>query len=201
MKDPYSVLGVSPSASDEEIRNAYRELAKKYHPDNYAGNPLADLANEKMKEVNEAYDEIMNKRASGDRGQSTYSGGWQGTGSSNYPDIRETIMRGQADEAINRLNAVSARERGAEWHFLMGSALYKKGWVFEARGHFGTACSLDPSNAEYANAYNNISQSAGNFGGYRNYGNNNDQLCNCCAQLWCADCLCESCGGDLIPCC
>ena len=59
MSDPYKVLGVSPSATDEEIKTAYRELAKKYHPDNYAGSPIADLASEKMKEINEAYDQLM----------------------------------------------------------------------------------------------------------------------------------------------
>ena len=58
MSDPYKVLGVSPSATDEEIKAAYRELAKKYHPDNYANTPLADFATEKMKEINEAYDTI-----------------------------------------------------------------------------------------------------------------------------------------------
>ena len=56
MRDPYSVLGVSSNASDQEIKRAYRELARKYHPDNYANNPLADLAEEKMKEINEAYE-------------------------------------------------------------------------------------------------------------------------------------------------
>ena len=58
MKDPYEVLGVSRSASDEEIKRVYRDLARKYHPDNYADNPLADLAQEKMKDINEAYDAI-----------------------------------------------------------------------------------------------------------------------------------------------
>lgn len=62
MSDPYQVLGVSPSASDEEVKTAYRNLAKKYHPDNYADSPLADLASEKMKEINEAYDSIMRMR-------------------------------------------------------------------------------------------------------------------------------------------
>ena len=62
MNDPYKILGVSESASDEEIKNAYRELAKKYHPDNYADSPLADVANKKMQELNEAFDQIMNAR-------------------------------------------------------------------------------------------------------------------------------------------
>ena len=66
MSDPYKVLGVSPNATDEEVKTAYRELAKKYHPDNYADSPLADLAGEKMKEINEAYDEITNQRRQDD---------------------------------------------------------------------------------------------------------------------------------------
>ena len=62
MSDPYKVLGVSPTATDDEVKAAYRELAKKYHPDNYANSPLEDLATEKMKEVNEAYDQVMAER-------------------------------------------------------------------------------------------------------------------------------------------
>ena len=82
MKDPYSVLGVSQSASDDEIKKAYRELARKYHPDNYQNNPLADLAEEKMKEINEAYDAITKQRAGGGGYQQQPSGGSYGGG---YP--------------------------------------------------------------------------------------------------------------------
>ncbi len=62
MNDPYQILGVSENASDEEIKKAYRELARKYHPDNYHDNPLADLAQEKMKEINAAYEQITKER-------------------------------------------------------------------------------------------------------------------------------------------
>ena len=60
--NPYKVLGVSPSADDEEIKKAYRELARKYHPDRYTDSDLADLAGEKMKEINAAYEEITRQR-------------------------------------------------------------------------------------------------------------------------------------------
>ena len=88
MNDPYSVLGVSRNASDDEIKKAYRDLARKYHPDNYHDNPLADLAQEKMKEINEAYDAITRERSSssgkggGGAYQGSYSGGYSGSGSS-----------------------------------------------------------------------------------------------------------------------
>ena len=67
MTDPYKVLGVSPSATDEEVKDAYRKLAKKYHPDQYADSPLKDLADEKLKEINEAYDTITAQRKGGSR--------------------------------------------------------------------------------------------------------------------------------------
>ena len=74
-KNPYEVLGVSPSASDEEIKKAYRDLTRKYHPDANVDNPLADLAEEKFKEVQEAYDTIMHERASGSSGSYSYGNG------------------------------------------------------------------------------------------------------------------------------
>ena len=65
VNNPYSVLGVSESASDEEVKRAYRELSRKYHPDSYVDNPLKDLAEDKFKEVQEAYDMIMKQRSNG----------------------------------------------------------------------------------------------------------------------------------------
>jgi len=68
--DPYAVLGVSRSASDAEIKTAYRDLVAKYHPDRHGGNPLEDLAAAKMAEINRAYEILSNpdRRADYDRG-------------------------------------------------------------------------------------------------------------------------------------
>lgn len=93
MTDPYKVLGISPNATDEQVKAAYRELAKKYHPDNYANNPLSDLAEEKMQEINQAYDAIVAQRRAG--GQSGgYSGGAYAQGASQFADIRRMINSG-----------------------------------------------------------------------------------------------------------
>ena len=83
-KNPYEVLGVSPSASDDEIKKAYRDLTRKYHPDANVDNPLADLAEEKFKEVQEAYDTIMHERASGNSGGYSYGGGSSSGSSGGY---------------------------------------------------------------------------------------------------------------------
>lgn len=76
-KNPYEVLGISPNASDDEVKRAYRDMTRKYHPDANVNNPLADLAEEKFKEVQEAYDEIMRQRA---QGGYQSNGGYQGGG-------------------------------------------------------------------------------------------------------------------------
>ena len=141
MKDPYEVLGVSRTASDSEIKSAYRELVKKYHPDNYADNPLADLASEKMKEINEAYDSITKARA----GQSQSTAGYQSAGyqnayqngyqsynaysgnSGNYAQVRSYINANQLDQADSLLN--TAPNRDAEWYYLKGVIAYRKGWI------------------------------------------------------------------------
>lgn len=204
MKDPYKILGVSRDASDAEIKKAYRELARKYHPDKYADSDLADLAAEKMKEVNAAYEEIQNMRASGGRPnggrENAYggnSGGGNGGSAYTYPEIRKLVNGGYIDEAERQLNAIPISGRNAEWKFLMGCVCLSRGRYADADMHFANACREDPYNSEYRMAYENLRRQATGYGrGYRT--SDADTACDCCQKLICLDCLCECFGGDLI---
>ncbi len=200
MNNPYEVLGVKPTATDDEVKAAYRELAKKYHPDNYANNPLSDLAAEKMQEINEAYDAIVRMRRQGGNRQSSSS---QYGGSSRYADIRNLIRTGRTFDAESLLDGIPQPSRDAEWYFLKGSVLYKKGWLDDAYSHFSTATRMDPTNAEYRQAFDQMDRQR-RTGGYHvapggNVGGCSG--CDVCQGLICADCCCECMGGDLIRCC
>ncbi|MFA9381000.1 MAG: DnaJ domain-containing protein [Acetanaerobacterium sp.] len=205
--DPYKVLGVSPDVTDQQVKEAYRELAKKYHPDSYADNPLADLALEKMKEINEAYDTVMNMRRTGQSGSNGYTA--SGTGASQFADIRRMINENRTVEAEELLDGIPSSSRDAEWHFLKGSIQYKKGYLDSAYSYFTNACRMNPNNPEYAAALNTLNYQRtggmypGRNGGYRM----NDRSvagcspCDLCCGLTYADCCCECLGGDLIGCC
>lgn len=196
MTDPYKVLGVSPSATDEEVKDAYRKLAKKYHPDQYADSPLKDLADEKMKEINEAYDAITAQRKAG--GGQGYNGAYNNVGaggSSGFNDVRSLIMSGRIADAEQILNGVPPQRRNAEWYFLKGSVLYRRGWLEEAKDHFSRACQMDPGNPEYRQALNYVENGGDTYRpeGYDVYSTS----CgggNMCGKLACTYLLCNACG-------
>lgn len=200
MKDPYQVLGVNKNATDEEIKAAYRELARKYHPDNYADNPLSDLAGEKMQEINEAYDAIMNSRKSGKKTNTGYN---TNANNSAFPEVRSLINQGRLEQAQELLDGVPVHMRNAEWYFLNGTVLYRRGWFDQAFTSFATASRMEPSNPEYRTAYNNAQRQTGRqYSPYHTYGDQREcNGCDICTNLICADCCCECMGGDLIPCC
>ncbi len=192
--DPYKVLGITPQTSDDDVKRAYRELARKYHPDNYVNNPLADLAEARMKEINEAYDMIMNQRSgkSSSANQDSSGGSYQNNTAGNgiYRQIRSAITSGNLAMAEEMLSRCSGRD--AEWYFLMGTVYFRKGWYDEAQRCYTQACAMDSTNMEYQNALNNLNMGA-NYGGYRPMSTVN--CCDFCAQLIYCNCLLNCCCG------
>ena len=203
-KNPYEILGVSESATDDEIKDAYRALAKKYHPDRYIDEGLKEMATEKMKAINEAYDTIKDMRAgkthAGSNGYGGYGNGYSGTTA--FAEIRRMINAGQYSAADAALDQVAADKRNAEWHFLKGCILLQRGWYHDATKYFDTACRMDPNNQEYRNARLQIERMSQNYGnGGENYSICCGNGCDCCTNLLVLDCCCECMGGDLISCC
>lgn len=207
MNDPYEILGVSKDASQEEIKKAYRKLAKQYHPDNYANNPLKDLAEEKFKEINEAYEQLSGGNSGGN---SSYQGAYNNTynsynstrnsGAGEFAQIRNLINMGNLDEADRHLDSMS--NRTAEWFFLKGTIFMNRGWHSQGINFIRQAVNMDPANPEYRSVLSNYTMRTGQ---YRTVGSSMgggaDSACSCCQSLICADCCCECLGGDLISCC
>ena len=164
MFDPYSILGVSRDASDEEIKKAYRRLSRKYHPDANINNPNKDQAEEKFKEIQQAYDQIMKEREYGSSGGAYGNNGYGGFGgfggyggqtNTGYQD-EEAIRRqaaanyvqsGHYQEAMNVLS--SLKERNGQWYYLSAVANMGLGNNVNALNHIREAVRMEPDNMQY----------------------------------------------------
>ena len=206
-EDPYKILGVSPNASDEEIKQAYRRLAKQYHPDR---NPGDEEAAKKMQQINAAYEQIKNPaQSTGYGGYSQYDpfGGYrqQSHGGSdsgdNYQQAAMNYIRfGRYREALNALN--NSTERNGRWYYLSALANNGLGNQVTALEHIRRAVSMEPDNQEYLRMLHIIEnggaayrQQAGNFSGFEMRSNPCMNLCLCyLCQMLC-------CGRPVIWCC
>ncbi len=179
MMDPYQVLGVSRGASDEEIKKAYRSLSRKYHPDANVNNPNKDQAEEKFKQVQQAYDQIMKEKQQG----SSFGGyGYGGTGSNgtSYEDFggfggfgygsantyqeensklqaaANYIRNGYYKEANNVLNDIPFAERNGRWYYYSAVTNQGLGNTATALEHIRRAVELEPSNVQYRQFQQNL---------------------------------------------
>ena len=215
--DPYKVLGVSYNASDDEIKKAYRSLSRKYHPDANVGNPNQKEYEEKFKEVQQAYNMIMDQRQG--KGQPQQSGsddfwgfGGQGFGAQGFGQ-RQTetkddqylrsaanyIQNGYYREGLNVLEQV--QDRRGQWYYYSAFANYKVGNNAIAIDHARTACAFEPDNFYYANLLQRLQ------GGETRYQQRSAQYgcnpsmagSNYCGQL-CGTCLVLNlcCGGGYM---
>ncbi len=199
MKDPYQVLGVSPNATDDEIKTAYRNLARKYHPDKYRDTDLAEMAGEKMKEINAAYDEVQKLRSGkqtaggGASSSGSYSGGqtYQNASGNPFIYVRQLINARRINDASQVLAGMPEDQRGAEWHFLMGVVAAGRGHYVDAQHFFDTACGMDPNNNEYRDAAERLRSGNTQFGGGQTAQSSSCSCCDVCAAFMCADCCCD----------
>ncbi len=212
MTDPYKVLGLSTNATDEQVKKAYRELSRKFHPDTNANNPLADLAEEKFKEVQSAYEQIVKERDEGIYGRNDNSYGdnrWNATNEESNEWQKDTKLVAAANyinsrhysEALNVLNGMS--DRIGQWYYLSAIANSGMGNNIEAVDMAAQAVNMEPNNQMFVALLNRLQM------GRQRYQNNsagygaNPSTCgtgNMCCDLWCADSLCECMGGDLCSC-
>lgn len=198
-KNPYEVLGVSPNASKEDVEKAYRKLIREYHPDQYGDNPLKKLAEEKLQEVNEAYDKIKSNSSYNSYNNTNSSNTYTNNNNNEFTQVRFAIQNGNIAQAEAMLNNIT--NRNAEWNFLMGMVHSRRNWNDSAYNYFRTACSMDPYNREYSSMLNAMNRQNQQYRNYNTYGNQGCSACDMCQCLVCSDCCCECCGGDLISCC
>lgn len=199
--DPYQVLGISRNATDDEVKRAYRDLSRKYHPDSYIDNPLASLAEEKFKEVQEAYDQIMNERQHGG-GYSTGTSNTyynQGNDSGEFATVYSYINARRYTEAAQLLNNISTRN--ARWFYLSAITNAGLGNNILALDHARTAVSMEPMNREYVNFYNQLQYGGARYNSTgQTYGRTGMDTGDLCCNLCVADACCECMGGDLCTC-
>lgn len=219
ISDPYKVLGVSPNASDDEIKAAYRRLAKKYHPDL---NPGDEHAAQMMNEINAAYDQIKNPQPQNDYSSSGgayggygygygagyggygYGGAYQSQGErSEITAARGYIRMHRFAEALTALSGVPQAERRGEWFYLSAIANYNLGNRIAALDHAKRACSMEPGNMFYRQLLAQIEQGSQ---AYENYGNgfgfNTTTVRDngMCSSFCLPTLLCSMCGGG-VPFC
>ncbi len=226
MYDPYAVLGITRNATDEEIKKAYRALSRKYHPDANVNNPNKEQAEEKFKEIQQAYQQIMHEKEHGTStgyGSSSYgqqeggywefgdffggfgdgrtrSGKGQDTGSTYKQAAVNYIRSGHYREALNVLSNIN--DKDAYWYYLHAIANSGAGNNVAAMESAQRAADMEPGNQQYQQLYAQL-LNGGNwyYGQRQTYGSPMEGNGDFCVKLCIANLLCNACCGGGGLCC
>lgn len=190
-KDPYEVLGLSKDATIEQVKAKYRELVKKYHPDKHQGNPLADLAEERFKEIQEAYDAIINNKTYSSSYESSYSRSSYEY-SKEYENIITLIQNGRYGLANQKLDQINDRDSGL-WNYLKSVVSANLGNMQAALNFINIAISIEPDNINFQKFRNQLLNYSSNP--YYSYSqpSGGSSCLDCLTCLCCFNCLCNSC--------
>ena len=206
-KNPYSVLGLSSDATREQIDNAYYSLKRECEDKLFEEGQVGMDASRRLAEIERAYNdclEDLDKRISYD------------SFGSSYGEVEQLIKDAKIDEAQKKLDLIEPRD--AEWHYMQAVIYYKRNWHIESKKQLEIAVALEPENSKYKRTLSKMNASVEKEAAGDNVGQGQQQYrggyaqptqadatgaacCNTCSTLICCDCLCECCGGDLIPCC
>ena len=145
MADCYAVLGIARGASVQDVRRAYRELARRWHPDRFAEGPERLWAESNMIQINLAYEEALSQCASHGKLDQLSPENEQ------LEDVRKLLGLGQLSAARQALMRVATRS--AEWNYLFGAVLFRLGEVEKAVLYFGIATRQQPGNPQYQTAF------------------------------------------------
>lgn len=193
--NPYDILGVSPSATDEEIKKAYRTLSRKYHPDANVGKPGEKAAEEKFKQIQQAYTQIMKEREQGTR---TY--GYQNNNQTAGGDSDTVEMQAVANfinsrrftEALNVLEGI--QNRNAQWYYFSAIANAGLGNNIRAQDMARQAMEMEPNNAQYQMLWQQLQSGRQWYGDMAGgYGRQYMSIDNICCQILALNIMCGCC--------
>lgn len=217
-KNPYEILGVSPTATRDEIDQAYYTLRDKYRLDMHSEGEKGKIAAKKLNDLETAYRDIIIDYT-GEASKTSAESASDSSTITKDPVVEDSVFS-EVERLIREKNYPAAQkaldnlfERNAEWHFYQSAIYYKQGWLNESKSQLEIACNMDPSNKKYSDSLeklnaklsgprsssSTVTPESPRSGYSRSYASDydarrtEDTCCQACQAAICVNCLCDCC--------
>lgn len=181
-KEYYDILGINEYSDSEEVEAAYKELLYRNQPESFIDEEMKASALQKREQAKKAYDYVMCRLEVKNQSLDLQ-----------YEKIQSLLNEKNTEEAELRLEVIDETDRQGEWYFLNGCLMEQKGWYIEASAAFETACTYDPSDTRYKEAFDAMKKNVSEYKhGYRQSGKNHS-IGKCFSDWLCVECMCECC--------